>query len=77
VDGIGVVSKIGTHCNFSVWEELEVSQPVFESVVVRRRDNGGRNLDTSIEPRTRPDAEGSGMEQEKVQSRVKRCRGYD
>ena len=39
---------------------------VFESVAVRRRDNGGRKLDASVEPRTRPDAEGIGMEQEEV-----------
>jgi hypothetical protein len=42
-----------------------------------RDDNGGGKLDASIEPRTRPDAEGIGTEQEELQSDVKRYRGYD
>jgi hypothetical protein len=37
----------------------------------------GGERDTSVEPRTRPDAEGIGMEQEKVPSCVKRYREYD
>jgi hypothetical protein len=48
------------HYNFSVYKNLEVSQqssqPVFESAVVQRRDNGGCKLDASVGARTRPDA---------------------
>jgi hypothetical protein len=58
-------------------QSQQSSQLVFESIVVRRRDNGWRKLDASIEPRTRPDAEGIRMEQEEAQSDVERRRGYD
>lgn len=54
------------------------SQLVSELEGVGKRDgNLGGKLDTLFEPRTRPAAEGIGMEQKEVQSGVKRYRGYD
>jgi hypothetical protein len=37
----------------------------------RENENGRGKLDASIEPRTRPDAEGIGMAQEETESNVK------
>ena len=42
------------------------SQPVLESVMAHRKNNRGRKLKESVKLKTRPDAEGIGIEQEKA-----------
>lgn len=80
LENLALKDWAGSTAILASWRALKSvsnQSAVFDSVVVGMRDDGGRNRDVSVESRTRPDAEGIGMEQEKVQSRVKRGRGYD